>query len=319
MPYLIGTDEAGYGPNLGPLVISATVWRVAEPPQAVDLYRSLDSTVSRDPNDTRGRLAIADSKQLYQSRGSLASLERGVLAAAALLDIRPDDSDELCDRLDPECRTQRDGAPWHAAAPVRLPCESSRDEIETASERLSRGLRSAWVMICDIVSAMVFPARFNRLIERFGNKSTLLSAATMQLIARALAGLPDEPILIVCDKHGGRNRYGQILQTQFPEPLIEVREESRAQSVYRWRRGRIPVEIRFITGGESFLPAALASMTSKYLRELSMATLNTFWQQRVPNLRSTAGYPVDARRFFRDIASLRAKMGIDDSSLWRCR
>ena len=27
--YLIGTDEAGYGPNLGPLVISATVWQVS--------------------------------------------------------------------------------------------------------------------------------------------------------------------------------------------------------------------------------------------------------------------------------------------------
>jgi glycine betaine/choline ABC-type transport system substrate-binding protein len=30
MQYLIGTDEAGYGPNLGPLVISATVWQVPE-------------------------------------------------------------------------------------------------------------------------------------------------------------------------------------------------------------------------------------------------------------------------------------------------
>ena len=28
MPYLVGTDEAGYAPNLGPLVISATVWWV---------------------------------------------------------------------------------------------------------------------------------------------------------------------------------------------------------------------------------------------------------------------------------------------------
>src|SRR5215203_3406446 len=28
MPYLIGTDEAGYAPNLGPLVVTATVWHV---------------------------------------------------------------------------------------------------------------------------------------------------------------------------------------------------------------------------------------------------------------------------------------------------
>ena len=28
MTLVIGTDEAGYGPNLGPLVVAATAWRV---------------------------------------------------------------------------------------------------------------------------------------------------------------------------------------------------------------------------------------------------------------------------------------------------
>src|SRR5262245_58072725 len=30
MGILIGTDEAGYGPNFGPLVVAATAWEVAE-------------------------------------------------------------------------------------------------------------------------------------------------------------------------------------------------------------------------------------------------------------------------------------------------
>ena len=28
MTLVIGTDEAGYGPNLGPLVVAATAWQV---------------------------------------------------------------------------------------------------------------------------------------------------------------------------------------------------------------------------------------------------------------------------------------------------
>ena len=36
MTLVIGTDEAGYGPNLGPLVVAATAWQVdagADPAQ----------------------------------------------------------------------------------------------------------------------------------------------------------------------------------------------------------------------------------------------------------------------------------------------
>ncbi|MGH7192257.1 MAG: hypothetical protein ACREJM_01845, partial [Candidatus Saccharimonadales bacterium] len=49
MGYLIGTDEAGYAPNLGPLVISATVWWVPGDPQDVDLYKLLGKAVARAP------------------------------------------------------------------------------------------------------------------------------------------------------------------------------------------------------------------------------------------------------------------------------
>ena len=48
MTYLIGTDEAGYGPNLGPLVISATVWRVPDGVRAEGLYKRLPGIVTAD-------------------------------------------------------------------------------------------------------------------------------------------------------------------------------------------------------------------------------------------------------------------------------
>ena len=37
MGLLIGTDEAGYGPNLGPLVVAATIWRTSEGADGVRL------------------------------------------------------------------------------------------------------------------------------------------------------------------------------------------------------------------------------------------------------------------------------------------
>ena len=59
--WLIGVDEAGYGPNLGPLVVAATAWRVhacGVDPRSIDLYELLIAAVSREPDRDRiaGRL-----------------------------------------------------------------------------------------------------------------------------------------------------------------------------------------------------------------------------------------------------------------------
>jgi len=123
----------------------------------------------------------------------------------------------------------------------------------------------------------------------------------------------------VCDKHGGRNRYGPALQHQFPDDLVEVHGESRAVSVYRWGPAETRIEVRFQVGGERMLPTALASMASKYLRELAMHALNAYWAEQVPGLRPTAGYPVDAKRFKSEIAIRQTELGIDDLDLWRDR
>jgi hypothetical protein len=71
--------------------------------------------------------------------------------------------------------------------------------------------------------------------------------------------------------------------------------------------------------GEAFLPTALASMTAKYLRELSMRAFNEFWCLRVPGLRPTAGYPGDAPRFKQAIDAARRELGVADHVLWRNR
>ena len=92
MPYLLGTDEAGYGPNLGPLVISASLWEVPEGVRGDGLYERLPTAMRRRATraaKTDQRVVIADSKTLYQSGKGLKLLERGLWAAWGLIDRRP--------------------------------------------------------------------------------------------------------------------------------------------------------------------------------------------------------------------------------------
>jgi ribonuclease HII len=64
---------------------------------------------------------------------------------------------------------------------------------------------------------------------------------------------------------------------------------------------------------------ALASMISKYVRELLMREFNRFWQAHVPGLKPTAGYPQDAVRYIDAIRPAMAKLGIAERLVWRRR
>jgi hypothetical protein len=316
MAILIGTDEAGYGPNLGPLVISATVWRVPDELAEDDLYRALRRVVRIDASGDK-HIAIADSKALYKPGCGLADLERGVLAAAAQSGTRIRSWRDAWQTLAPRDAVYLDEVPWYENYDAELPLDLEVAELETACLRLAAGLREADVSLLEMRSVAVFPSRFNKLLDRHESKGAVLSQETIELVRHVLDKCDDANVIIQCDKHGGRNRYSAILQTVFPDYLAEVVRESREASVYRWHAKSRRVEIRFVAKGESFLPAALASMASKYLRELAMRAFNAFWKEHLSDLKATAGYPVDAKRFKQDIEAVRTKLGIEDRILWR--
>lgn len=320
MPYYIGTDEAGYGPNLGPLVITATVWE-APVLRRGDLYHRLGKAIAPEPCEVcpgRLPLAIADSKQLYKAPQGLGLLERGVLACLGLIDINGSCGHRLWRRLEPAC-TALDCVPWHAGAQLEVPLAAEAEDVTGLVPRLHAALEDAGVRLVRVICRSLFPAEFNELVERYGNKAEALSRCTLELVAEVLSDLPPGPANIVCDKHGGRNRYAPLLQRLFPDVLIEVACESREASIYRWGPKEARCEAQFRAGGESALPTALASMVSKYLRELSMHAFNAYWRRYLPELRPTAGYPGDARRFKQEIAQVQQSLGIEDRLLWRER
>ncbi len=321
MPYLIGTDEAGYGPRLGPLVISAAVFWVDSWDDGADLYRRLKGVISKEPprRAAHRRVAIADSKALYSPTIGLAALERGVLAALGLVNRCPADWLDIWHMLDPHAIERLPTMPWHIDYDLRLPVAVDPDDLAKLVPALACRLEQAGVRLVSLASRAVFPDEFNCANDRWGNKSETLSKTTLGLLGDVLEHCQHEPVRVVCDKHGGRNFYGRHLQEQFPDPWIEVYRESAKESVYRWHRGQQHVEATFRAGGESFLPAALASMTSKYLRELSMRAFNEFWCGRIDGLRPTAGYPTDADRFRTAVGPTQQALGIDDHIMWRSR
>ena len=58
-------------------------------------------------------------------------------------------------------------------------------------------------------------------------------------------------------------------------------------------------------------------MVSKYVRELLMLEFNQFWQQHVPGLQPTAGYPGDSQRFFQAIRPALQRLGLEKEKVWR--
>lgn len=74
---------------------------------------------------------------------------------------------------------------------------------------------------------------------------------------------------------------------------------------------------RISRGGRIARAGVLASMVAKYVRELAMRAFNGFWSDRVPCLRGTAGYPVDAARWRAEAAEGVAAEGIGWDAVWR--
>ena len=342
MPYLIGIDEAGYAPNLGPLVIGGTLWQV--PDADCDLYHLLRGAVSR--SGSARKVAIADSKELH-SPDSIQNLETNLWAICpqfqaaerqSLTKLLRDHSpnlrlEQLVERVAqssflwseaeaiPSLHAQLDEDPSTTVCPLELPHEPLAENHATVAKRFAGCCEEHGVRLLRVASAPLYPAAFNDLSERLGNKSNLLTALSLQLASDLLRSVPTDSttVTIFCDKHGGRNRYAAAVE-KYLSPLPPAHEcETAEVSRYRFRSGSRDVRIQFAAGGESQLPVALASMYAKYIRELCMEAFNRYWQRELPGLEPTKGYPADAKRFREAIEPLVTARGWEEHSWWRLR
>ena len=171
-------------------------------------------------------------------------------------------------------------------------------------------------------TAAIVPApRFNGILGHAVSKGTVLALGLTELLAATADDLPRDdinPLVFLCDKQGGRNFYAAMIQQAFPDGWVVIEKESADESRYRVEQLDRPISVTFRprADGDS-VSVALASMLCKYLREVCMRQFNRFWATHVPGIAPTAGYPVDAKRFYAEIRPAMAKLGLTDDQVWR--
>ena len=317
-----GIDEAGYGPNLGPLVMSMVVAEGPDdsPPRVWD---DLKGTVSR-ADDPSKRLWVDDSKRVFKARKGRDRLDSATLAVLdAVGRPAPRTLGALFEALGSGTLEAVELAPWLASGvDPRYPSITSRSLCEAAVAR--RPFEGAPWRLVDVRSVVVGPKRFNEGLIRSptNSKATVHFAAFAELL-RHLQGTtpPDQPVAVRGDKHGGRHFYAEPLRAAFPEFEVSRGAEGPDLSAYQLiSSGHAPLSVELVprADGDDGL-VALASIVSKAVREHWMDTFNKHWLDQVPGLKPTAGYPVDASRFRRAIEPVCQARSLTLSDWWRAK
>ncbi len=338
---LIATDEAGYGPKLGPLVIAATAWEIPELSERgwisagsrteqrpvasgtsmtdlVDLFAPLRLPYLCG----QVKVAVADSKAVFKStQKGTPGLRTLHTAVSAAIHWTGSSESRLANWLtsiaaaDVDLLSQTD---WFGELNDRqfvAPAETGA---------LLNHWRTTGLRLCGIRARIITARQFNSRCSGGCNKADLLSESTIGLVRSMISDhrSPRSMVNVFCDRHGGRRYYGAVLQHVFPDFQLQVITESKQQSHYRLSGSGQTVEIAFTVKGDSFTPVAMSSMVAKYLRERLMESFNLYFALRhrgTAALKPTAGYPVDADRFLQDIRPIIESEKIDPDDLIRCR
>ena len=323
----VGVDEAGYGPLLGPLVIGVAAFRVDESvrPSGVPepcgwrahMRRRLKGIVVRAKGrapTSRLPVAVDDSKAVKQ-RDGLPGLARGVgLFASAMDQAPPAHLEDLIVRYSDRAPDAFACCPWfRELAAVELPHYPWTGPLD---ERFaSRGVQA--------LDLRVLPADAPELNDSFDaiqNKASVLGLLSASLVLSILDRHPGEDAVVVMDRQGGRQDYAGYLARVFPFSIVTSVGAPRGEVRYRVRLPDRVLHVRFVTKGDRVsLAVGWASMAAKLTRELFMTRLNGWFHERLPDVRPTAGYYQDGRRFLDDVGPVLAEEAIDRRLLVRSR
>lgn len=324
MAILAGIDEAGYGPLLGPLVVSSAVFQLPDELLRANLWDILHKAVANQKKGLSGRLLIMDSKKAYSRSSGIKHLKRTVHACLGAIEESNCQAvttcEQLVDRLCPHCAGRVKTYDWYGQLHTQaLLAEQEEAEISIASGVLRRALADNRIRLLGIHSRCLDVEFYNQRVETVKNKSRVLFTELCTLVLEALQRAQDgETVQVVVDRQGGRVNYQQELMRMLPGFELSVIRQDEKMSSYELSRNGKVMRIHFcIKADTKYLPVCLASMTSKYLREVLMESLNAFFCQMCDGLKPTAGYWQDGQRFVKDLQALIPGLSYDPKKLIR--
>jgi len=305
MAFLAGVDEAGYGPFVGPLAIGYSLFRLGDP--QADLWRLLEPAAARKarrkPGAAERRLWLDDSKLVNQGPHGRARLERSVAAFRELSAPGRADLDGWIGEPPAGDPRLLRASPWHARleGPLCPHADAGRARLDAAA--LRRALEAGGCALHALGARAVPANEWNGALAAHGlNKGEAHFELTMEVVRHVLRVTGSAPLRMELDRHGGRMRYAAKLRAALGADGVVTHGETEAGSAYTVTIGGRAVQMRFSEGADGqHAPVALASLAAKQTRERMMDLHNAWFGARLPQLKPTKGYALDARRWLREV------------------
>ncbi len=285
--YLIGADENGLGPRLGPMTVTAVLARASEAGRKVAETKPRGG-LKRRLGDSKGLMAHGDIglgeawSRVLVERGAgkhdLADAPADLVSALALQDL---------DELTAPCPRHVEAQCWSTKGEAFLPDEEGtgaklRKQLNKDLDRLAqRGLE-----IVAVRSAVVCTRRLNEAVER-GESRFVVDLHHMERLILEFRQLCGGEVDAVCGKVGGFGEYGKVFGP-LAGRLHAIVEEGRARSAYRFPGIG---QLAFVRDGDdNNILVGLASLVGKYIRELMMERIVTHYRRGIDDLDGASGY-----------------------------
>jgi len=296
---VMGVDENGLGPRLGPLVATSLALRIPRYERSALCERGL-------------ALGLTDSKETG-GFGRMGFIESVALALVKRVTSElPDSADTFLDLVSPGSRRRlrarcpdasTAGQCW--AVNLRLPAFGG--DVSYGEALLDRLVGRSSLQIVDVQSRVACAGMLNAKLAAGANKL----AVDLELFEDLICAVQDRhgsALLAVCGMIGGLRDYASRF-SRFEPQVVRPLTGRRGQRRYAVEGVG---EVRFEVDADArHLPVALASIVGKYLREVCMRRIGEFYQRENTHLKLASGYhdPVTTR-FIDATEASRREMGI---------